>query len=317
MEAAVKVTKWNGKPITRAGWYSGIPIELYHSAGICDGPAVSSSNLRTCWSKSPAHMYAEWCENPDYEPRKSTNAMKLGAVAHHLLLGEKDFKTKYISQPLVYRDKVTAEEKKWNNNAGVCKAWNEKHQKLGFTVCTEDDLDAIVAMAKSLSLEPLINDGLLKGEVECSGFVKDKETGLWIKVRPDVIPNMTGDFVDLKTASDVTTRALQSSMYSLGYHQQGALIAEAVEQLGSDHPFAGFVLMFVETVKPFCARTVPLTDQDLTDGRKQNRVMLRQIATCLLEKHWPGPGEGDLTPMPLGTAARAYIAERLKFEGMS
>ena len=59
----MQVTKWNGKKITKAGWYSGIPIERYHSADLCDGPAVSSSNLRTCWSKSPKHMFAEWCEN--------------------------------------------------------------------------------------------------------------------------------------------------------------------------------------------------------------------------------------------------------------
>jgi len=37
----MKITKWNGKPITKPGWYSGIPIETYHSAGICDGKAVS------------------------------------------------------------------------------------------------------------------------------------------------------------------------------------------------------------------------------------------------------------------------------------
>jgi hypothetical protein len=74
-----------------------------------------------------------------------------------------------------------------------------------------------------------------------------------LKVRPDVIPTMTGDFVDLKTAADVTTPALQYAIRAYGYHQQGALIWEVVEQLGAEHPFAGFVLMFVETVAPWCA----------------------------------------------------------------
>ena len=114
LKGRLTVKKWDGKPITKPGWYSGIPIERYHSAGLCDGPAVSSSNLRTCWSKSAKHMYAQWCENPEYEPRESTRAMILGAAAHHLLLGEDNFKLKFIAQPETYRDRKTAEEKKWN-----------------------------------------------------------------------------------------------------------------------------------------------------------------------------------------------------------
>jgi len=84
----LKITKWNGKPISKPGWYSGIPIERYHSAGMCDGPAVSSTDLRTCWSKSRAHMFAFWAENPKRIERPTSRAMILGSAAHHLFLGE-------------------------------------------------------------------------------------------------------------------------------------------------------------------------------------------------------------------------------------
>ena len=311
---ALTIRMWDGKPITKPGWVSGMPLEMYHSAGICDGPAISSSNLRTCWSKSPAHMFAQWCENPKALVRKSTAQMMLGGVAHHLLLGEANFATKYVVQPDTYRDKVTAAEKPWNNNAGVCKAWHEAQARADRVVTTSAQLDTIVAMAQSLALEPLSTD-LLRGHIECSGFCKDPETGLWLKVRPDVIPTTTGDFVDLKTAAEVVTPALQSSIRTYGYHQQGALIAEVVEQLGAEHPFAGFVLMFVESTPPHCARTVPLTDDDLARGIKQNRAMIRRIAVCQEEGHWPGPGEGDLTPLPLSIDERARIDARLKYEG--
>jgi hypothetical protein len=308
------ITPWNGKPISKPGWYSGIPIERYHSAGICKGLAVSSTNLRTCWRKSPAHMFNEWAENPDAEPRTVTRAMLLGSAAHHLLLGEDNFKLKYIAQPAVYRDKVTAVEKPWHNGAGFCKDWNETQKLKGRTPVTLAELKVIIAMSRSLALEPLVNDDLLRGEVECSGFVEDKETGLWIKIRPDVIPRTSADYVDLKTAADVTTVALQSSIRSLGYHQQGGLIWEFCEQLGL--PFEAFNLMFIETAAPYCARCVPLVNDDLARGRLQNRAMLRKIATCQISKHWPGPGEGDLQPLPLGGDERARIDARLKFEGL-
>lgn len=309
----MQVRKWDGKPISEPGWVSGIPIELYHSAGICNGKAVSSSNLRKCWTHSPAHMNAEWCENPQSEPRTPTRALILGQAAHHLFLGEDGFDTKYVCQPETYPDKKTGEKKKWHNGADWCKAWNEKFADR--VVYTVDEGKGIVAMARSLALEPLVKEGLLSGYVECSGFILDSETDLWIKVRPDVIPTDSGEFADLKTANEVITPALMSSIRTYAYHMQGALIWEVCEALGQ--PFESFILLFIETQRPYCARTVPLTEKALTFGRQQNRLMLRTIKACIEADHFPGPGEGDLQPMSLSNDEFARIEERLKREGLA
>ena len=307
----MNVIKWNGKPISKPGWYSGIPIERYHAAGICDGLAVSSSDLRTCWLKSEKHMHAKWAENPKREERDVTRPMVLGQAAHHLLLGEDHFKTKFVAQPETYRDVKTAVEKPWTYQANVCKEWRTKQEALGRTPVAVKELDAIVAMARSLALEPLVNDGLLRGNVECSGFFKDNETGLWVKVRPDVIP--TGpDFVDLKTAADITTIGLMSSMRSYAYHMQGALVWEACDAL--DVPFESFVLVFIETSNPYCARTVPLPEEDLALGRTQNRDSLRRIKRSIERDHFPGPGEGDLRSFGLSHDERERIKSRLKVD---
>ena len=308
----MKVVKWNGKPISKPGWYSGIPIEKYHSAGMCDGMSVSSSDLRTCWSKSPAHMFVRWAENPKREERKVTDAMLTGACAHHLLLGEDNFRLKFVPFPTTYRDKKTAEEKPWHGGADYCKQWAATQAKAGKVPVKVDTLHQIIAMARSLKLEPLVDAGLLQGFVECSGFVKDRETGLWIKVRPDVVP-LGAEYVDLKTASEVTAVAIQSSIRSFGYHQQGALIWEACDQLGL--PFQSFTLLFIETANPFCARTVPMEFRDLALGRQQNRAMMQTIAGCIETGRWPGPGDGDIRPLPLSSAEVERIEARLKFGG--
>jgi hypothetical protein len=239
----MEVRKWDGQPISEPGWYSGIPIERYHSAGICDDVAVSSSNLRRCWTHSAAHMNAEWCENLEGEPRTVTRSMILGAAAHHLMLGEDGFNTKFVAQPEEYPDAKTGEKKPWTYQANFCKGWRAKQEDLGKTVVTVKELTSIIAMARSLALEPLVQDGLLSGYVETSGFIKDQQTGLWIKVRPDVIPTDSGDFADLKTASEVITPALQSSIRTYAYHMQGALIWEVCDVLGQ--PFESFVLLFI------------------------------------------------------------------------
>ena len=306
----MQVRKWDGLPISKPGWVSGIPIERYHSAGICNGPSVSSSNLRRCWTHSPAHMFAQWAENPNAEPKEATRQMVLGQAAHHLLLGEDGFSTKFVAQPPEYPDKKTGEKKKWHNGAEFCKAWNAK--QIGKTIVTVEELQSIIAMSRSLALEPLVTEGLLTGHVETSGFIRDGETGLWIKVRPDVIPTDGGDFADLKTANEVTTVALMSAIRTYALHMQGALIWEVAETLGQ--PFESFVLMFIETQNPYCARVAPMDDKDLSFGRQQNRLMLRTIKGCMEANHFPGPGEGDLRPLPLSNDERSRIEERLKLE---
>jgi hypothetical protein len=312
LASGLTITPWDGQPISQPGWYSGIPIERYHSAGICDGIAVSSTNLRTCWSESPRHMHHKWCENPKHEQKKPTPAMILGQAAHHLFLGEDDFGQKFIAQPEFYPDKKTGELKKWTMAADWCKAWMFQHQK--FTVVTVKEFDAIVEMAKSLRLNAMVDDGALNGHIECSGFFKHADTGLWVKVRPDVIPPTSGDFVDLKTASEVITPALQYSMRKYGYHQQGALIWETCNALGA--PFTEFTLMFIETVAPYCARDVSVTPDDIDLGRRQNLWALRAIKGCIDNDYWWGPGEGDPRPLALANDERARIDARLKSEGL-
>ena len=309
----MKITRWNRKPITKPGVYSGIPLDVYHSAEICDGPSVSSSHLRRGW-KSMAHFYDGWPGNADHEPWKPTRPMVLGSAAHHLLLGEDDFKTQYIGRPETYRDRKTAEVKPWNNNATACKDWNEAQAKAGKTVVTQAELKSIIAMARSLALEPLVIDGGLRGDVECSMMVKDKETGLWLKARPDVIPTQGGDYVDLKTADEVTTVALQKSIRSYGYHMQGGLLWEVCEQLGL--PFETFLLMFVEKDRPHCVYPVPVSDDDLARGRLQCRSVLRKIAGCLVSGIWPGPFDGHLRPLGIALDERERIDNRLKQEGI-
>lgn len=311
----MKVIKWDSKPITKPGVYSGIPLNRYHSGDICDGKSVSSTDLRKAWGISLAHFFDQWPGNPDSERKPPTPAMILGSAAHHLILGEERFWSVYVQRPLVYRDLKTGEEKPWNANARACKDWVAKKEAAGRVIVTAAQLDTIIGMAKSLQREPLVQDRCLSGYVETSMFARDKETGLWIKVRPDVIPLTSGDYVDFKTAGEIITVALQRTIRSHGYHMQGALIWEVCEQLGL--PFETFLLMFAETERPYCVYPAPLDDGDLARGRMQCRAMLRRIAHGIETGDWPGPFDGNLRPLPISNDERERIDFRLKEEGVA
>ena len=287
----IESVKWNGKPITKPGLYSNISLEAYHSAKICDGPSVSSSGLRRIFNESPAHFYAEWPGNPDYLDQEDKAHFVLGRAIHHLMLGEPFFAKLFCVQTIEYPDEKTGVLKKWTYAAGYCKEWREARNKEGKAILTEENVQQIKGMAGSLSTHPIIKQGALNGMIERSIFWKDKDTGIWLKSRPDSIPETSVDFVDLKTTTSVQWYDLQRAIADCSYHQQGALVRSAAREiLKVANPT--FTLVFVEKKNPFCPRIVTLKDNDLDRGEKANRAALDTMAKCLKAKHWPGPG-GD------------------------
>jgi hypothetical protein len=211
-------------------------------------------------------------------------------------------------QPQLYANKD--EVKPWNNNATYCRNWHQEQRESGHTVLTPADLAKITAIKDSLKMDPGVLAGWLNGDVEHSMAVLDAETGLWIKSRPDVIPN-DGEYVDLKMTSDVTTVGVKASLRNFGYHMQGGLVWEVCEQLGK--PFKSFMLLLAETDAPYCVRSVLLEREDLERGRAQCRAMMRWTAACIERSHWPGPGPEGVEDMSLPADERKRIDDRLTF----
>jgi len=310
----MKTTEWNGKPIVKPGLYSQIGLDTYHRGDICAGPSVSSSGLRTLFAKSPAHFYCEWPGNPNRVERPDKAHFVLGRAAHHLFLGEPYFAKLFAAHPTEYPDSKTGEMKKWTFQAQHCRDWRTAREAEGKSVLTPDMVASIRGMADSLSKHPVIKAGALNGMIERSIFLKDKTTGLWVKVRPDAIPTSSVDFVDLKTTTSVLWRDLQKAIADNGYHQQGALTRRAArEVIGIQQ--STHTLIFVEKTDPFCVRVVTLKDNDLDRGEKQNRYCLDVIARCLASKHWPGPGgeREDAENIELPEYAQKQIDDKLEF----
>lgn len=331
----LKAIEWDGKPISKPGIYSKISLEKYHRADICDGPSISSSGLRRIFSESPAHFYAEWPGNPDYVDQDDKPHFILGRAVHHLMLGEPFFAKLFAVQPIEYPESMRGatdaaiaktlpvflagalpkrEMLPWANVAKFCSAWHDAMAKSGRAVLTTTMVQQIKGMAESLSRHPIIKMGALNGMIERSIFWKDKETGLWIKSRPDSIPESSVDFVDLKKTTSVKWNDLQRTIADFGYHQQGALVRTAArEVLKIDHPT--FTLVFIEDKLPFCVRVVTIKDSELDRGERANRAALDAMAKCMKEKHWPGPGgdRDDAVGIELPEWAQKQIDDKIEY----
>ena len=296
----MKPIKWDGQKITQPGIYSGIPIDLYHG-DICDGPSVSSSGLGKIVDESPADYWATSYMNPEREDDEDaadeSSALLLGRAVHHLILGEKNFKSAFVIQPQTYTSEKDG-EKPWSNNAKVCKEWHAEQRRAGRAVLTKSDAETIIGMAKSVGRDEMVQAGILKGLIEHSIFWKDKKTGIWLKARPDNIPayaiaegGRSADISDLKTIINVQWKTIDKAIEDRGYYRQAALNRLGLREVGGID-VSSFTLVFVGKKKPWSTRPIILKPGSLDKGDEVSRVGLDVMARCLADKAWPGPGRG-------------------------
>lgn len=305
------VRAFNGRKISQPGVYRGIPMETYHG-DLCVRPSLSSSGIRTIFSKSAAHYFEASYLNPDAEPMKQTEALLFGRAAHHLLLGEADFRAHFAVRPDTYRDDE-AKEKPWNGNAKTCRLWLKEAKEQGLDVVKTDQLIRIRGMAEALKREPLIRAGVLNGRIEHSIVWQDKETGVWLKVRPDAIPAADMAFADLKTIEDITDDGIERAIADHDLHVQGALVGMACRDvLGRE--MESFSLVFSEKARPHCVRVVEISGADLDLGEQQIRAVLPIFAKACETGVWHGPGGGqqDATYFPVRPYRVKQIERRLE-----
>lgn len=280
-----------------------LPIEVYHGQPTV-GPSISSSGLRTIWAQSPAHYYVDSALNPKRVVKEDRPAFAVGRLAHKLLLeGSDGLADEFVTRPDCWSDWRTKDAKEWR----------EAQIAAGKTVITEADLQAVTGMAESLARHPLVEAGVLDGFVERSLIWQDKETGVWLKSRPDVIPRASGLFSDLKTTTSVADDEMARSLASFGYHMQAALVGMASEAV-LGRPMEDFALVWVEKAPPHCVRVTVLTGADLERGRMQLRRSIDQFAASVKTGEWPGPGgtRRDAEYLELPTWAAKRIDQQLE-----
>lgn len=284
---SLKFTKWTGGSVGKPGLYENLTLEAYHARDVCDGISISSSGLRTIFHRSPAHYWVDSVYNKNRIEDEPSREMIIGRATHHLMMGEPYFAELFRAAPTeVPNSKGVLTP--WSLRTNYAKNWVDEQRRAGKIAIFPKEIEQIEGMVAALAENPMVEAGAFDGYIERSGFWRDKETGIWLKIRPDVIPSDSGDFVDLKTTASVQWNDLQRTIAEQGYVQQFSLMREVFRNLG--FPVASATLIFVERKPPHCVRIVSLRPEDLDRGERQNRRALRAFVRCLKSEQWPGPG---------------------------
>lgn len=283
----MNVIPWDGKKISKPGIYSGVSMESYHG-DLCAGPSVSSSGLRMIEAKTPLHFFAGSYLNPNREPDEPKDHFSFGKAAHTLLLeGSAGFYDHFAVRPDTFND--------WRTKAS--QAWRDEQIASGKTVILPQHLIAIEAIRDRLKAHPLVQQGVLDGLIEHTVVCKDEATGVWLKIRPDVVPQADGVLVDLKTTTDASPDAVRRTIANFGYPMQGAL-GTMVMKAALDVTITDFVLAFIEKDEPHAVAITAIDNEWIYWARRQVRRAIDTFARCIETGEWPGYEVEATTHMP-------------------
>lgn len=270
------------------GLHYDVPMETYHG-NCCPGPSVSGSVLWDLHSSCPAKAVARHYLKPDDDDEeKTTEAKAFGTAANtYIIEGVETFEERYAVKPAGMN---------FSKKDGI--AWRDSHSE--FEIITAAAYEKILGMSEGLQKNEATANAFTGGKPEVTAIIKDRETGLYLKARPDYL--RPGLALNYKTTKSLGGEDFMRDAWKYGYCVSAAICTDVLKLLGEPAPYC---IVAQEKTKPFLAKAYVLSDDYIIGGRMIYRRALRKFADCLSSGKWEGYGD------EVGTLAYPPWAERI------
>lgn len=254
------------------GMYPTLTNEEYHGYK----QAISRSALMD-FKKNPRHYWAMHL-NPNRPARVETPAMTFGTAFHTLILEPFTFDNRYAIEPKKVLLKEVGEEK-----YRVYKMECEQLEKTNKIVLSHADYSHLINMQSCLLSNSQAKE-LIEGAIyESSYFWPDKESGLNVKARPDILHHNM--YIDLKTIDDASPHNFQRSMVMGGYHIQAAMVEDAVMYFNGNK-LAASINICIEKKYPYSIGIYIIDEESIEHGRKEYKKLLVDLKSAIVHNEF-------------------------------
>lgn len=293
--------------ITAPGAYPDIDGERYHREEICDGPSISSTGLKLIESRSPLAYWYQSPLNPNRPEPEQKRHFNVGKAVHDLILLGDLFPKNYFILP----EGFDARLKQWREMVEA----RDYAIKAGKPILSYREAQMVEAIGEAVAKDELALLLLKAGTPEMTVVAKDHKTGVWMRARPDVLPETTEIIPDIKTTISAHPDAFERQATSMGYFQSAAFYLDVIEAaLGSVSTKRRFLLIAAEKEPPYPVQIYQLDDEAIQNGRMLNRRALNTFAECLKSGNWwayTRPGENPIRSLTMTDYAHADINRRV------
>lgn len=258
--------------------------------------SIDQSQLKQ-FLKNPA----DWAYHRLNDDHKPTDAMKFGTAFHAYLLGTSDVVS--LPEGESFRSK---DNQKWRN----------EQLEAGNIIVSYNDMQLLKRMKEGIeqtSLMPEYPDYMEiieQGTKEQCIEWKDRQTGLMLKAKPDLIPAGTDYLVDLKTAQKADAESFAKEVINYGYHIQTVFYRAAVAACKPDAFDRGSkapsTMQFWVFEKSDACDWQPFSISDDNPITNLAATSIRQalLGIALMVKKAKEEGYAENTPDPVDAAAK-------------
>lgn len=218
---------------------------------------------------------------------KETPAMRLGKKIHHAVLEPSDFRSKYLVEP-VFEGRTQKGELTTSLNCTEVKrakaAWYSDIPN-GSVVVTAEERDLIFDCVESILEHPQGADLFKNGRSEVSGFFKDEETGILLKLRADFLSHDNLSLVDLKSTESSDEYRFGSQTFKQRWDFQMGMYSSGIKAITGKLPEL-ITLVAFEKESGECA-VYYFESADLIQAESDFRKALLKIKKAIDENHFP------------------------------
>ncbi len=274
------------------GVYPNLSNEEYHG----HKDSISRSAIME-FDDSPYKYWAHYI-NPQRPLRLQTPQMLFGEAFHTFVLELEEFENRFIIEPELQKSPPRVLLK--NVGRPTFNAYKVEKAKIDLInnkvkedfeeqaenkkILTFSDFKKLTEMKDRLLTNKRVIQLLEEARIEHSFFWMDKDSGLLIKARPDILQG--GIMIDLKTCKNASPHGFQSAMIEGGYHIQGAMCVDALQEV-EDIQIKCVVNIAIEKEYPY-AISLPVIDEiALEYGQKKYKEVLLNIKSCKEQNEWP------------------------------
>jgi hypothetical protein len=265
-------------PDFKSKWIEGMTDDEYHA----DKTALGSSTIRIALMESLRAMYWAFFMG---KKKPETPSMVRGRIIHMALLERQKFLERYRVMPSFTGRTLDGKESTRSKEAQDKKAKWLADLPPGSQVVSEDDLEMIENVAKSIGEDSYIMDVLRKSYVESIGYYRDPKTNLRLKIKPDFVA-MDGSFIgDLKTTDSSDEFRWGKSFASFRYDFQLFMQAEGIFHIAGVRPKRYFLIM-VQAKWPYESALVNIQIPTIENCRDEYNKVLGDIRKAVDSGVW-------------------------------
>lgn len=235
---------------------------------------ISASDIKS-FLESPCKFYYE--KNNKNKNNDKARHFSIGSALHEMILEPHLFKTNYLVAP------------KFDLRTTVGKEAKAKFEETsnGKTILFEDEMEMIRQIAenalKSHTLVELMKDSYR--EISC--YTIDEQTGLKLRMRPDILSKTRSTIGDLKSCLNSSLKNFKSDVYKYGYSISAAFYSDFIGR-------ENYVFIAAAKSAPYEVAMYSLSDDMIQYGRDQYRMGLDLIKFCQDNNYWPSHNEFEV-----------------------